>query len=126
MPTASPFSVAIDPDWPGLLQCLLRQGTPQRVYHAELFLDPEVQQAVCDRYELLPPQAKAAPFYDQHRNLAGQRFLGYDYVRCGVDPLVFPFRRQAVQDTADMARSGGRSCGSGQRGPSLRHFDVDG
>ena len=94
MTSARAFAVPVAPDWQGLLRCLRREGPPSRVYFAELFLDPEVQQALCERYELLPPEAKAEPFYEARRNLAVQRYLGYDYVRSGIDPLVIPFHRQ--------------------------------
>ena len=40
------FSIDIDSDYQGLLDCLQRKGTPKRVYHMELFADPE---AVADR-----------------------------------------------------------------------------
>jgi len=109
MPALKPFAIDVVPDWQGLLQCLRRQGTPRRVYVAELFLDPEVQQAVCERFELLAAQDRADPFFEQRRHLAVQRFLGYDYVRCGTDPLPFAFHRQSVADTAAIRRTGGRT-----------------
>ena len=40
---AIPFSVAITPDWEGFLQCLRREGRPDRVYFIELLIDEEVK-----------------------------------------------------------------------------------
>jgi hypothetical protein len=49
----SPFSKMISPDWEGFIRCLLRQGTPRRVYFIELFIDGEMKEAICNRFGLL-------------------------------------------------------------------------
>ena len=52
------------PNWPGLLANLARKGTPDRVYHMELFHDPEVQDALCERFDIrpsLPRTCRAGP-----------------------------------------------------------------
>jgi hypothetical protein len=41
-----PFDTDVTPDWQGLRDCILRQGTPRRVHHIELFLDREIQEAI--------------------------------------------------------------------------------
>jgi uroporphyrinogen decarboxylase len=46
-----------------------------------------------------------------------QRFLGYDYVRWGVDDVGVKIDRQAVADTAQLARSGGRAVVDEHHGP---------
>ena len=81
----SPFTVEIAPDWEALVRCIRREGAPQRVHNIELFLDAEVQQAVCDRYDLLDGLDTSDPYLDLKRQIAIQRFLGYDYVRCRLD-----------------------------------------
>jgi hypothetical protein len=43
----------IEPDWQGLLDCIMRKGTPDRVYYIELFIDGEIKDAVCERFNLL-------------------------------------------------------------------------
>ena len=40
------------PNWEGLVNNLLRKGTPERVYFAELFQDPQVADAIADRFDL--------------------------------------------------------------------------
>lgn len=35
------FARELTPNWEGLRRCILRDGTPDRVYYIELFLDPE-------------------------------------------------------------------------------------
>jgi uroporphyrinogen decarboxylase len=106
---SSLLSVPVTPDWPGLLRCLRREGTPGRVYFIELFLDPEVQQAVCDRFGLLQSLNRSDPAFEFRKLIAVQRFLGYDYVRCGVDAVPMPMKRLAARDTAELTRADGRS-----------------
>ena len=100
MHAISPFSVDITPDWQAMRACLLREGTPKRVHCIELFLDQEVQQGIADRYALLPDVAPDDPVYSAKRNLAVQRFLGYDYVRCSLDDFAAKLHSATAADTA--------------------------
>jgi uroporphyrinogen decarboxylase len=111
------LSTPVQPDWPALVACILREGTPDRVHHIELFLDREVQDAVCARFGLLEGVARDDPFFELERNLRVQRFLGYDYVRCGLDDIVMPLNRMAIDDTAELEREGGRSYMNEHQGP---------
>ncbi len=113
----SPFSIPVTPDWRGLVQCIRREGEPARVHSIELFLDPEVQTHLCERYNLLDGLDPADPYFDQQRQVRLQRFLGYDYVRCGLEGLVFPLHRTAIDDTAGLKRSGGRAYQDEHTGP---------
>ena len=113
----SPFCRDVKPDWEALLRCIHRDGTPQRVHHLELFLDAEVQDAICARYRLLDGLDGADPFYDLNRQVTIQRFLGYDYVRCGLDGWEMPLNRTTIEDTADLKRTGGRSYVDEHTGP---------
>ena len=47
------FTTKISPDWQELVACIQRERTPGRVHYIELFLDAEVQTAVCERFHLL-------------------------------------------------------------------------
>jgi len=105
------------PDWRAFRDCILRKGTPARVHFIELLLDPEVQQAVCDLYGLLRGVDGDDPFFEQKRYLAVQRFLGYDYVRCGLDGLAIEFQLDKVADGAPLSRRGGRGFINEHRGP---------
>ncbi len=113
----SPFSIQITPDWEGLLRCIRRQGTPERVHFIELFLDPEVQDAICRRFNLLDGLDSDDPFFEQKKQVRIQRFLGYDYVRCGLEGLEMPLRGATTEDTAALRRSGGRTFMEEHRGP---------
>ncbi len=112
-----PFSVGITPDWEGLVRCIRRQGTPQRVHYIELFLDDEVQAAICDRYNLLEGLDEAHPFFAQKRQVILQRFLGYDYVVCRLENMDMPLKRMAIPDLAALPREGGRSYMEEHKGP---------
>jgi hypothetical protein len=39
MSDTNPFAVEVRPNWEGLLKCLRREGTPDRVYSIELLID---------------------------------------------------------------------------------------
>jgi uroporphyrinogen decarboxylase len=113
----SPFAVTITPDWEGLVRCIRREGTPRRVHFIELLMDAEVQDAICERYGLLEGLDPSDPFFDLQRLVAIQRFLGYDYVRYGLEGMEMPLHRSAVNDTAPLQRAGGRAYMEEHRGP---------
>jgi len=106
--TQSPFSKDITPDWENLVRCIARQGTPNRVHTLELFLDEEVKQAICDRYDLTEGLSAEDPFFILQREIAIQRFLGYDYVLCGLSGVDMPMNWNIVEDTAENKRTIGR------------------
>ncbi len=111
------FSTTISPDWEGLLRCIRREGTPRRVHFIELFLDPEVKDAICARFGLEEGLDRTDACFDLMREIAIQRFLGYDYVRCRLDDFDVPLRETAVEDTAGLRRPGGRLYMDEHRGP---------
>ncbi|MCJ7737768.1 MAG: hypothetical protein MUQ10_10730, partial [Anaerolineae bacterium] len=111
------FSGTVNPDWEGFLSCIMRQGTPDRVYHIELFLDQEVQEAVCERFDLLSGLDLDGSYFSEERTLRIQRFLGYDYVRQGIDRVEMPLHRLGADDTAALLREGGRYFVAEGKGP---------
>ncbi len=115
--TAGPFSVEITPDWKGFLACLRREGTPRRVFFIELLIDDEVKSEVARRFRLTDDLSSGDPFDALAQEIRVQRFLGYDYVKCGLDEVGLPLDWQAAADTAELARSGGRQYLNEHRGP---------
>jgi uroporphyrinogen decarboxylase len=111
------FSSFITPNWEAFRACIMRQGTPERVHHIELFLDGEVQDAVCRRFGLLAGLDGDDPYFAWKRMIRIQRFLGYDYVRQGADAIEMPLHRAETADTAGLQRAGGRSYVDERRGP---------
>jgi len=107
----------VAPDCDGLLRCIRREGTPARVYFIELFLDPEIQDALCRHFHLTEGLDPDDPFFPQRRQIALQRFLGYDYVRCGLEGMEWPLHRAVTDDMALHRRAGGRSYVDEHRGP---------
>lgn len=117
----------VTPNWEELRDCcILRQGTPQRVHHIELFLDQEVRQAVARRFHLWDGLDADDPFFDVKSEVIIQRFLGYDHVRAGVEGLTMTFNYGSAADTADLGRTGGRQFMSEGRGPitSWEEFEA--
>ncbi len=113
----SPFSVDVAPDWEAFRACILREGTPARVHVIELFLDVEVQDEIARRYGVLDGLDREAPFLWERRQIALQRFLGYDYVCCGVGGLDMPLNRTTIDDTAELKREAGRAFMDEHTGP---------
>jgi len=118
----NPFTREITPDWQGFAQCLRREGMPQRVYFIELLLDEEVKQTVAERFGLMEDVARDDPHYLLTREWRVNRFLGYDYLRCGLDNFDFRVHRHAAEDTAGLPRHGGREFVDEHRGP-ITTFD---
>jgi len=111
------FDTRVTPDWQGLVDCIMRRGTPRRVHHIELFLDPEVKEWLCQRYGLTDDLDRGDPAFEWRREIAIQRFLGYDYVRASVELDPFVFHRTTIADTATLARPGGRQYMDERHGP---------
>lgn len=112
-----PFSIDITPDWQAMQACILRRGTPKRVHVIELFLDGEVQQAIVDRYDLLPGVTPDDPVFYAKRNLAVQHFLGYDYIRFTLDDFTVKMYSAAADDTATENRKAARHFVDESKGP---------
>ncbi len=113
----SPFTRPLAPDWEAFVDCVARRGTPRRVHYVELFLDEEVKQAICDRFDLLATIRADDAYFKQRREIAIQRFLGYDYVVCNLEGVDLPIHHDVVEDTAGMKRSAGREFVDLHHGP---------
>jgi uroporphyrinogen decarboxylase len=107
----------ITPDYEAFIDCILRKGTPDRVHYVELFLDGEVQDTICQEFKLLDGLDPSDPFYDLQRQVRIQRFLGYDFIRQGMEGVDWPLHRLFTQDTAGIERQGGRAYIDENRGP---------
>jgi uroporphyrinogen decarboxylase len=112
----NPFSTPFKPDAQGLLDNLSRRGTPRRVFNMELFLDGEVQQELCRRFDLDKGLQIDDPFLHQQRQVRLARFLGYDCVYDNI-PVPMKWSVKATDDTADLGRQGGRTFQDETRGP---------
>ena len=119
------FSVDVKPDWEAFRDCILRKGTPKRVHFIELFLDEEVQEAICKRYGIGPEPDPNDLISGLKRQIALQRFLGYDYVRYRVEGFHMPLKRTAVEDTAALRREGGRGFMEEHKGPITSWGDFE-
>lgn len=119
------FNVAVAPSWEGLLSCIVNKTTPQRVHHIELFLDDEIKDTICKRFELFEGISEADPFFDLKKEVRIQRFLGYDYVRCGLDDFNMPLDKLSVADTAEIKRAGGREFINQKVGPISNWEDFE-
>lgn len=104
------FRVNVKPDWQGLVDCILRKGTPKRVHFIELFLDGEVKEAIERRFGVGAKLKKDDLFlWGCEREVAIQRYLGYDFVGCRLENMNWPVKRSTTQDTAELQRGAGRT-----------------
>jgi len=99
----------ITPDWEKFIDCINRKGTPERVHNIELFLDGEIQNAVCEKFNLLDGFNGDDPYFNEKKQVQIQRFLGYDYVRMGLENMDFVLSFSTTEDTAKRGHNGGRS-----------------
>jgi uroporphyrinogen decarboxylase len=122
----SPFSVSVEPDWEAFGSCLRREGTSRRVHCVELFIDKEAQDAICARFGVGSALKPGDPFFAEKRQIAMQRFLGYDYVVAEIEGIDWTYHYDAAPDTAAMARRGGREFMNEHTGPitSWEEFDA--
>ena len=93
------LSVAVSPDWEGLVNCILRRGTPARVHHIEQTIDKKVLHRIAKRYGLLDGLDPDDSYMELRCTLSTHRFLGYDYVPCDVDGLKMPMKRIRGEDS---------------------------
>ncbi len=115
--TRTPFSTEVKPDWEEFVRTIRRQGTPRRVHHIELYLDGEVKNDLCARYHLDEGLDRSDSFFWEKREIAIQRYLGYDYVVCSLEGLDMSFNRHTADDTAGLKRESGREYMDEHKGP---------
>ena len=118
------FAKKVKPDAEAFLANLRREGTPHRVHNMELFLDGEIQEAVCKRFDLTAGLIQADPYFTEKRQIAIQRFLGYDSVYV-VPALEMPVRQVTTTDTAELSRRGGRTFQDEHSGPVMSWEDFE-
>lgn len=104
------------PNYQGLIANLLRKGTPDRVYHMELFHDGEVADALVERFGLKVGLPKDDPQYGYARMSVVNRFVGWDYV-CVCPSIGFKWKNATTTDEADLKRRGGRTFRDEHTGP---------
>jgi uroporphyrinogen decarboxylase len=122
------FAVSVQPDVEELLQVLRRTGTPRRLHHLELFLDPEIRDAVAERFSLSGPREPADPAERAlERAVRIHEFLGYDVFRVEViHKDVFPMSDLQARDTEGGAQGRGeRDWVEEHRGPIQDWADFE-
>ncbi len=83
------FNRKIEPDFKGFKDCILRKTQPMRVFFAEMFLDSGIRDKIIERFCINCNLDRNDPVNYYRAEIALQKFLGYDMVRCCITP-VFP------------------------------------
>lgn len=122
------LDIPIKPDYEALLANLRREGTPQRVHYMELFLDGEIKRAIIQRCGLGADISPTDPLRHWKMEFELQRFLGYEYVSCGIEGLHFPRQLLSASDTtADPTQNRGqRNWTDEHAGPIKNMEDFEG
>lgn len=92
----------IIPDFNGFRDCILRKGTPNRVFFIEFYQDPPIKEAIAGRFNLFSGLDSNAPFHYLEKEIAIQRFLGYDMIQVPGGPA---FSLAAANDSLDSVQS---------------------
>ena len=104
-------------DWKGLVANIRRQGTPDRIYHMELFHDGEMADALVKRFDLDRGLDPNDPHYGKRRLLALHRFLGFDYVCEYPYGQAWPLHDAKTEDSAKKLSRGQRTYRDEHVGP---------
>ena len=118
------LAVSRKANWKGLVANILRKGTPDRVYHMELFHDGEIRDAIAERFGLLTGVDPKAPGYGGKKLIAVNRFCGWDYVVAGPH-LDFTHHSAKTADTAGLAHDSGRVYQDEHTGPIMCWADFE-
>ena len=121
------LGIPVQPDCEALLSNLRLEGAPERVHYLELFLDGEVQQRIINRYGIGSDIPQNDPYRHWKIQIELQRFLGYDYVSCGIEGLDFPRDvLQTMDTTSEVAQKRGiRSWTDEHKGPVNSREDFE-
>ena len=124
MPSFEGLQEPFQPNPQGLIDNILRKGTPDRVYNIELFQDPEICDAIAERFNLAADIDRSDPDYERRKYVSVQRFCGFDFVRASF-PVQMPLKTQTAEDTASLARKGGREFAEEHLGPITGWADFE-
>ncbi len=117
----------IEPDIKGLLNVISRKAIPKRVHHIELFLDEEIKDQVCNRFDLTKDIREDELFANLKRDIRLHKFLGYDAFRIGLLKDAFATKTLSASDTTIIAgqRRENRSWTDEHTGPIQSWADFE-
>lgn len=106
MKTFTAFTSSHRLDYEALIRNLKREETPNRVFFMELFLDRAIEDLIDQQFGITEGLDSDSSDFELRRCIAMHRFLGYEYVRCGL--LSLPTGEvQTAADTTDNSQSKG-------------------
>lgn len=93
------LDIPVKPNYEAFLANMRREGTPGRVHFLELFLDGEIKWNIINKYGIGRDIPSDDPYRHWKIEIQLQRFLGYDYVSCGIEGIAFPRPTLPTEDT---------------------------
>jgi len=112
------------PNWEGLVDNILRKGTPDRVYFGELFQDQPIADAIAERFDLAADLDCNDPHFERKKYIEVQRFSGFDYARVGLQ-MDWNLHYDITEDTAELAKDDGRGFVDSHTGPITSWEDFE-
>ncbi len=97
------FENTVTPDFEALKDCLLRRRTPARVHFMEFYRDQPIDAQIIERFDLARNLDSNHPFHWYQREIALNRFLGYDLLKLP-QGLKFEFQHSSADDSAERSR----------------------
>ena len=121
------LDIPVQPDYEALSANLRLEGTPKRVHYLELSLDEEIKWSIMNRYGIGSDIPEDDPYRHWKIEIALQRFLGYDYVSCGIEGMGFPRETHRIDDTTriDGQKRAQRDWTDEQKGPISSWEDFE-
>lgn len=118
----------VKPDVEELIRVIWREKRPKRVHIIELFLDDEVKNLICEKYDLVKNIGSEDPYQILKREIKVQEFLGYDVFRIAIirkDFFDLTFLNMSDTTNIDNQRRRIREWTEEHRGPiqSWRDFE---
>jgi len=126
MPEFEGLKKPFQPNWQGMVDNILRKGTPDRCYNIELFHDGPLEDAVIKMFDLEKGLDKNDPDFPRWLHIKFLRFLGFDYAYSGPGGQNWQFRGKSVDDTVTGEQSRGqRGYMDESRGPITTWEEFD-
>lgn len=99
------FDRTIEPDVDELIDIIRRKKAGRRVHHIELFIDQEIKNRICERFDIGAKINPNEPFADLRQDIELHKFLGYDVFRIAERAEdIFALKTIVAADTTDEIR----------------------
>ncbi len=119
-----PFFNSIEPDVTELIRVIQRKGKQKRLHFLELYIDPEIKEAIIGRYGIESGMSQADGQETLQKEIMVHRFLGYDVFRIPVIRKdAFALKELGTGDTAMAGQSRGERAWIEEHAGPIRNWE---